>query len=78
MVYSHNHWDHVSGGKIFKDAGAAVISHVETKKYLRPNPQVVVPGLTWDGNRYDVVLGNKIIELHYFGENLGWILAILK
>jgi len=71
MAYSHNHWDHVSGGKIFKDAGAVVISHVETKKYLRPNPQVVVPGLTWDGDRYDVVLGNKTIELHYFGENHG-------
>ena len=71
MVYSHNHWDHVSGGKIFKDAGAVVIGHAENKKNLKPNPQVVVPDLTWDGNRYDVVIGNKTIELHYYGENHG-------
>ncbi len=71
MVYSHNHWDHISGGKIFKDAGAVVISHARTKKHIRPNPQVVAPDFTWDGNRHDIVIGNKTIELHYFGENHG-------
>ena len=45
VVYSHNHWDHISGGKIFKDAGAVIVSHAENKKHIRPNPQVVAPDL---------------------------------
>jgi len=24
VIYSHNHWDHVAGGKIFKDQGAKI------------------------------------------------------
>ena len=34
VIYSHNHWDHISGAKVFKDAGATVISHIKTKENL--------------------------------------------
>lgn len=71
MVYSHNHWDHISGGQVFKDAGAVVISHVETKKAIRPNPNVVTPDRVWAGNRFDIQFGNKTVQLHYFGANHG-------
>ena len=27
VIYSHNHFDHIAGGKPFKDAGATFISH---------------------------------------------------
>ena len=27
VVYSHQHWDHVLGGQVFKDEGAEFISH---------------------------------------------------
>ena len=26
VVYSHEHWDHISGGQVFKDAGARFIN----------------------------------------------------
>src|SRR5215510_7189743 len=27
LIYSHHHYDHIAGGKPFKDAGAIVIAH---------------------------------------------------
>ena len=71
VVYSHNHWDHISGGQIFKDAGATVVSHVECKENIQENPNVVVPDQTWAGNRFDLRLGGKRLELYYFGPNHG-------
>ncbi len=59
LVYSHNHWDHISGGQVFKDAGAVVISHVEAKDAIRANPNVITPDRAWAGNRFDIELGNK-------------------
>src|SRR5258705_12915184 len=34
LVYSHHHFDHISGGKPFKDAGARVIGHKRAKERL--------------------------------------------
>src|ERR1700729_2228389 len=43
VVYSHSHFDHIAGGKPFKDQGALFVSHINTKKLLeeRKNPDVV-------------------------------------
>ena len=71
VIYSHNHWDHISGGKVFKDAGAIVVSHMETKENLLPNPNVVIPDQTWSGDRFDIRLGGKTVELYYFGASHG-------
>lgn len=73
LIYSHNHWDHAGGGQIFKDAGATIISHVEARDWLldNPNPNVVVPDEVWEGNRHDITLGDKTIELYFFGPNHG-------
>ena len=27
VFYSHNHWDHASGGQVFQDLGATIIAH---------------------------------------------------
>src|SRR5712671_737374 len=34
LVYSHHHYDHIAGGKPFKDAGAVVIAHRRAKERL--------------------------------------------
>lgn len=71
LVYSHNHWDHISGGQVFKDAGAIVVSHVKTKNSILANPHVVMPDQVWAGNRFDISIGDKTIQLHYFGASHG-------
>src|SRR3954453_10992689 len=42
LVYSHHHYDHIAGGKPFKDAGATVIAHKNAKERLEAlkNPDV--------------------------------------
>ena len=27
LIYSHHHYDHIAGGKPFKEAGATVVAH---------------------------------------------------
>ena len=34
MIYSHHHFDHIAGGKPFKDAGATFIAHKRAKERL--------------------------------------------
>src|SRR5215470_6797526 len=34
VVYSHHHFDHIAGGKPFKDAGATFIAHQRAKDRL--------------------------------------------
>src|SRR5882724_1975301 len=36
LIYSHHHFDHIAGGKAFKDAGATVIAHTRAKRSTRP------------------------------------------
>lgn len=73
LVYSHNHWDHISGGQVFKDAGATILSHIDTRDWLlaNPNPAVVIPDEVWEGNLHDLVLGGTTIELLHFGPSHG-------
>jgi len=35
------------------------------------NPNVVTPDRIWAGNRFDIEIGNKTIQLHYFGASHG-------
>ncbi len=34
LIYSHHHYDHIAGGKVFKDAGAKVVAHRRAKERL--------------------------------------------
>ena len=34
LVYSHHHFDHIAGGKPFKDAGATIVAHKRAKERL--------------------------------------------
>src|SRR6267378_260340 len=70
LIYSHHHYDHAAGGKVFKDAGAVVIAHRRAKERLAvlKNPDVVMPDETVDEKR-TIKLGGTTLELAYVGRN---------
>lgn len=80
VVYSHQHWDHVRGAQIFKDEGARIVSHQKCVRYFHrdPNPDVVLPDVTFEGPRHDLTLGGKTLELHHFGRNHGECLIVMR
>ena len=82
LIYSHSHWDHISGGQIFKDAGATVLAHEDNTNYLvnhpAPSPAVVLPDESWSGERHDIVLGGKTVELHHMGPSHGEGMTVFR
>lgn len=70
VIYSHNHWDHILGGQIFKDEGAKFISHKNCLAhfYRDPHPDLVLPDIVFD-RHYEVELGDRVVKLQYFGRN---------
>jgi glyoxylase-like metal-dependent hydrolase (beta-lactamase superfamily II) len=70
LVYSHHHFDHIAGGKAFKDAGATVIAHRRAKERLAAinDPHTVLPDETVD-NKRTITLGGTSLELSYHGPN---------
>jgi glyoxylase-like metal-dependent hydrolase (beta-lactamase superfamily II) len=70
VIYSHHHFDHIAGGKPFKDAGATFIAHKRAKERLESlkDPHTVIPDETVDNNR-TITLGGTTLELIYLGLN---------
>ena len=70
VVYSHHHFDHIAGGKPFKDAGAKFIAHKRVKERLAllKDPNTVLPDETFDNSR-TIKLGGTTLELTYHGLN---------
>jgi glyoxylase-like metal-dependent hydrolase (beta-lactamase superfamily II) len=70
VIYSHHHYDHVAGGKPFKDAGAKFVSHARAKERLAAlkDPNTVLPDETFTKDR-TIKLGKTTLELHYIGLN---------
>ena len=73
LLHSHNHWDHSKGGQVFRDQGAKIVAHVEAFEWMKanPHPDLALPDEVWAGNRKDIVLGGKTIELHHTGMSHG-------
>jgi glyoxylase-like metal-dependent hydrolase (beta-lactamase superfamily II) len=73
VVYSHSHYDHIAGGKPFKDLGAVFVAHKNTKSLLeqRKAPDVVIPDLVVDDGGGKIELGGTTLELLYLGKNHG-------
>jgi glyoxylase-like metal-dependent hydrolase (beta-lactamase superfamily II) len=73
VVYSHSHFDHIAGGKPFKDLGAVFVAHKNTKSLLeeRKAPDVVIPDLVVDDSGGKLELGGTTLELLYLGKNHG-------
>jgi glyoxylase-like metal-dependent hydrolase (beta-lactamase superfamily II) len=70
LIYSHHHYDHIAGGKPFKDAGATIIAHKRAKERLaaRNGPDVVLPDEVVTGKR-SIKLGGTTLELIDTGRN---------
>lgn len=70
VVYSHHHYDHIAGGKPFKDLGATFIAHRNAKTRLEAlkYPDAVIPDVAVD-NVHILELGGVRVELHYVGRN---------
>lgn len=68
VAYSHSHWDHVSGGQIFKDEGAEVVAQERCATNIKetPHPDVVPPDITFK-DKYSIELGGRSLDMHYFG-----------
>jgi hypothetical protein len=77
VVYSHYHWDRVSGGEIFKAEGARFVAQERCAERFRANrnPDIVMPDITFS-DRYEVSLGGKSLELFYFGPSHGDCLTV--
>lgn len=70
VIYSHHHFDHIAGGKPFKDAGATFLAHQRAKDRLRQinDPNTVIPDETMRGKK-TLTLGDTALELTYVGLN---------
>jgi glyoxylase-like metal-dependent hydrolase (beta-lactamase superfamily II) len=70
VIYSHSHFDHIAGGKPFKDLGATFVAHKNAKARiaeLKP-ADVVMPDQVVDKKKV-IKLGGTTLELLYVGKN---------
>ena len=79
VVYSHQHWDHVLGGKVFKAEGATFISHANCiPHFLRhPHDDLVMPDTTITSTS-QIKLGGRNLKLMYFGPNHGDCMLVMQ
>ena len=49
LIYSHHHFDHIAGGKAFKDAGATIVAHRRAKERLAELKDPATPAAGPDG-----------------------------
>jgi glyoxylase-like metal-dependent hydrolase (beta-lactamase superfamily II) len=77
VVYSHYHWDRVSGAEVFTANGAEVVAQERCAERFvdNPNPAVVMPDTTF-GDQYEVSVGGASLGLHYFGPAHGDCLTV--
>ena len=71
VIYSHHHYDHIAGGKAFKDAGATFVAHRKAKERLArlDDPHTVLPDEVVEDSGRKITLGGTTIELSYHGLN---------
>ena len=70
VVYSHHHFDHIAGGRAFKEAGARFVAHETAKARLAVlnDPNTILPDETV-GRRRTIRLGGTELELTHVGLN---------
>ncbi len=70
VIYSHHHYDHIAGGKPFKDAGATFVAHKRAKERLAElNFPDITPVDEAVDNQRTITLGGTTLELIYVGRN---------
>ena len=70
VIYSHHHYDHIAGGKAFKDAGARFVAHRKVNEHLAPlgDPNTVLADEVFDTTKV-IEFGGTTLELTYLGPN---------
>ena len=70
LIYSHHHFDHIAGGKPFKDAGATIVAHKRAQERLLQvkDPHTVLADETMN-TIHTITLGDTTLELTYVGLN---------
>jgi glyoxylase-like metal-dependent hydrolase (beta-lactamase superfamily II) len=71
VIYSHHHFDHVAGGRVFKEAGATFLAHWRAKERLEQlkDPHTVLPDEPVPSRGRTIRLGSTTLELSYHGLN---------
>lgn len=70
LIYSHTHYDHSTGGKVFKDAGARVVAHrLARDRLLKVSNPDIVPVDEVVDQRRTITLGGVRLDLIYMGRN---------
>jgi len=70
VIYSHHHYDHIAGGKPFKDAGATFVAHKRAKERLAElNFADATPVDETVEDKRSITLGGTTLELIYVGRN---------
>ena len=70
LIYSHHHFDHIAGGKAFKEAGATVVAHDGSRsgwRNCRIRTRCCPTRTSATGAR--ITLGGTTLELTYHGLN---------
>ena len=70
LIYSHHHFDHIAGGKPFKEAGATILAHRKAAERLArlKDPHTVLPDEMIDGQKV-IKLGDTTLEITHVGLN---------
>jgi glyoxylase-like metal-dependent hydrolase (beta-lactamase superfamily II) len=70
LVYSHHHYDHIAGGKPFRDAGALVVAHRNARTRLEAlrHADVLMPDMIVD-DRSTLEVGGTRVDLIHVGRN---------
>ncbi|MFT5485128.1 MAG: glyoxylase-like metal-dependent hydrolase (beta-lactamase superfamily II) [Paracoccaceae bacterium] len=76
LLYSHEHGDHASGGQVFRDAGATLVSHAGCVEHMKAPGQTAAT-LTWKG-AHVITLGGKSVEMFNFGPSHGNCMAVMR
>ena len=78
VAYSHSHWDHVVGGEIFKREGAIFVAQEICGDNFRETPRsdLITPDIVFSDS-VSLSVGNRSLEMHYFGPNHGNCLAVM-
>jgi glyoxylase-like metal-dependent hydrolase (beta-lactamase superfamily II) len=71
LIYSHHHFDHIAGGKAFKDAGAKIVAHRRATERLKTlnDPHTPIPDESVSNRGKTIKLGGTTLELKYVGIN---------
>jgi glyoxylase-like metal-dependent hydrolase (beta-lactamase superfamily II) len=76
LLYSHEHGDHASGGQVFKDAGATLVSHADCVKHMKRGG-LEAATMTWKG-AHTITLGGKSVEMFNFGPSHGHCMTVMR